>query len=54
MEKEKKDIYVLMVEDTELAKSLIKDYFNKEKITYAKVINLEQRELATKLLDVVD
>jgi hypothetical protein len=49
-----KDIYVFIVEDPELAKSLVRDHFNEEGIIYAAVFTASKRCQVSKALDAID
>ena len=49
----KKEIYIFIVEDTTLAKQMIKDHFEKGKITYAEVMDEDKREKVVKALELI-
>lgn len=50
MEREKK-LYVFICEDQQLAKTLVKEHFDRHKITYAHVMSFEKR---TEIVDALD
>lgn len=52
--KDIKDIYVFIVEDDALAKSLVVKYFKKNKMTYAAMFKPEKRQEITAALDKIE
>lgn len=50
----KKEIFVFIVEDRQLAQELIRDHFNKNQITYASIFPDSQRPTITSSLDLIN
>ena len=50
---EKKEIYIFIVEDMSLARQMIKEHFEKGKITYAEVMDADKREKVTQALELI-
>lgn len=48
------DLYVFIVENEALAKSLISKHFKADQITYAAMFNRSRRQVVTGALDAID
>jgi hypothetical protein len=46
-----KDIYVFIVENQELAQTLVRDHFNSDGITYAELLREDKRDAVVKALE---